>query len=448
MFKNGFLWGAASAAHQIEGAYLDDGKGLGYWDHVEQQKNQIKHGERADVACDHYHRYKEDVALMKKIGLKSYRFSISWPRVLPEGTGKVNEKGLQFYSDLVDELVAAGIEPMVTLYHWNIPLVLYEMGGWQNDDSPRWFEEYVKVIVDALSNRVKYWMTFNEPQMFVGVEGMRLKDSLPEDEGIAAVMTISKNVFLAHGKAVSVIRKYAKQPAMVSMAPTGSVFLPKDSSKEAIETARAKSFQTNAEFMFGNSWWADPIYLGHFPEDAVELFGDKLPVFSQEEWAEIAQPLDFYGFNVYDAKVTFPPAEFSYDEYAYQGSPRTAMDWNVTPEVMYWSSRFLYERYQRPLLITENGMAGMDWVCLDGEVHDPQRIDFLNRYLLCLEKAIDEGIPVIGYQYWSIMDNFEWFSGFDKRFGLIYIDYRTQERTLKDSAYWYREVIRNNGSNL
>lgn len=449
MFKDGFLWGAASAAHQIEGAYLDDGKGLGYWDYVEQQEGQVKHGERADVACDHYHRYKEDVALMKKIGLKSYRFSISWPRVLPEGTGKVNEKGLQFYSDLVDELIAAGIEPLVTLYHWNIPLVLHEKGGWQNNDSPQWFEEYVKVVVDALSDRVKYWMTFNEPQMFAGIDGMRIKDSLPKEEGMAVLMNISKNIFLAHGKAVSVIRKHAKQPAMIGMAPTGPVFLPKGSSQDAIEAARVKSFETDSEtFMFGNSWWADPIYLGHFPEDAVTLLGNQLPVFSETEWAQISQPLDFYGFNVYNAQITFPAPEFGYDEYAYQGSPRTAMDWNVTPEVMYWSPRFLYDRYQKPLMITENGMAGMDWVCLDGKVHDLQRIDFLNRYLLYLEKAINEGIPVIGYQYWSIMDNFEWGSGFDRRFGLIYVDYRTQERTLKDSAYWYSEVIKNNGSNL
>lgn len=449
MFTENFLWGAASAAHQIEGAYLEDGKGMGYWDYMEQQEKTIKHGERADVSCDHYHRYKEDVALMKQMGLKSYRFSISWPRVIPDGVGAVNEKGLQFYSDLVDELLKAGIEPIVTLYHWNIPLALHKQGAWQNDESPKWFEAYTRVVVDRLSDRVRYWLTFNELQMFAGVEGMMQKDKMPKEEGLAFLMRMCRNIFLAHGKAVTIIRKYGKLPTMVSMSPTGLTCIPESDSKEDIERAREKSFDMDENnFLFGNAWWADPIYLGRFPDKARELFGDKLPVFSDEEWEEISQPLDFCGFNVYYALGAFPPPEYSYDEYAYQGSPRTAMDWNVTPDVLYWSPKFLYERYHKPLMITENGMAGMDWVCMDGKVHDAMRIDFIKRYLCSLKKAVDDEIPVIGYQYWSVMDNFEWVSGFDKRFGLIYIDYRTLERTLKDSAYWYAEVIRTNGGIL
>ncbi|SCP94851.1 GH1 family beta-glucosidase [Anaerobium acetethylicum] len=449
MFDKDFLWGAASAAHQIEGGFRDDGKGLGIWDYFEQQKGHIKHGETADVSCDHYHRFREDVALMKQIGLKSYRFSISWPRVMPHGTGKVNEKGLQFYSDLVDELLAAGIKPMVTLYHWNLPYELHEKGGWRNPEIPSWFEAYTKAVVERLSDRVEYWMTFNEPQLFVGggyLGGFHAPFELNDTK---TMLEISKHVFLAHGKAVSVIRQMAKRPSLVGLAPTGPVYLPKNDSAEDIEDARQKSFAVHpAAFAFGNAWWADSIFLGRFPEGSEEIFGDKMIRFTQEEWAEVSQKLDFYGFNVYQAETAYPIPKDAYDEYAYQGSPHTMMDWNVTPEVMYWSSRFLYDRYQKPLMITENGMAGMDWEAIDGKVHDPQRIDFLNRYLLQLEKAVDEGIPILGYQYWSIMDNFEWTEGFDKRFGLIHVDYQTCKRTLKDSAYWYKKVIESNGASL
>ncbi len=449
MFPENFLWGAASAAHQIEGGYLDDGKGLGSWDVKEQDIHMVRHGENAKVSCDHYHRFREDVALMKEIGLKSYRFSISWPRVLPKGRGEVNPAGLKFYSDLTDELIKNGIEPIVTLYHWNLPYELELQGGWLNEEFPDWFADYTRLIVDTLSDRVKYWITFNEPQMFAGIESMIHMDQVGKEQGMKDAMTFSKNIFLAHGKAVSVIRKYSKQPSSVGFAPTGRVFLPKDGSESSIEEARTRSFAMDDHtFMFDNSWWADPIYLGRFPETAKETIGAALPAFTEEQWKEISQPLDFCGFNVYEALTVFPVPEHEYDEYAYQGSPRSAMGWNITPTVLYWSSRFMYERYHLPILVTENGTTCADWVCLDGKVHDGQRADFIARYLLELEKAIDEGIPVIGYQYWSIMDNFEWTSGFDCRFGLIYVDYRTLERTLKDSALFYREVIRTNGEKL
>lgn len=263
-------------------------------------------------------------------------------------------------------------------------------------------------------------------------------------------MEITRNVLLSHGTAVKVIRKYCGADAKIGMAPTGEVVIPKDLTEEGIEEARKKSFLINKFFFAGaNTWWADPIFKGDFPAEAKEMFGEMLPKFSEEEWKLISQPLDFYGFNIYQAGGNpFPPEQFAYDRYSYQGSPRTAADWNVTPDVLYWCCRFFYERYGKPLLITENGMAGYDWVSLDKKVHDPLRIDFMHRYLLSLKKAMEEGFPVLGYQYWSVMDNYEWTEGYDKRFGLIYIDYRTQKRTLKDSAYWYRDVIRNNGENL
>lgn len=448
-FPQNFLWGAASAAHQIEGAYLEDGKGLGIWDYFANgEQGHIAHGESGNVACDHYHRYKEDVALMKEIGLKSYRFSISWPRVLPEGTRKVNEKGLQFYSDLVDELLAAGIEPMVTLYHWNLPYELHQKGGWKNPSSPLWFEEYTKVVVDKLSDRVKYWLTFNEPQMFIGLSCERGIHAPFTRESEEELLLMTKHVLLAHGRAVSMIRREGKLPPQIGLAPTGDVYAPTDDSKEAIEVAREKSFTVFEEnYLFTNAWWADPIFLGHYADSAIELFGEKLPKLTEEEWEQISQPLDFYGFNVYQCAKSHLYTG-NYDEYSYQGSPKTTMGWNVLPDTLYWSSKFLYERYGNPILITENGMSGPDWVHMDGKVHDSYRIDFMHRYLLGLKKVIEEGVPVLGYQYWSILDNYEWTEGYDKRFGLIHVDYRTMKRALKDSAYWYGNVIRNIGENL
>lgn len=448
-FSKDFLWGAASAAHQVEGAYLEDGKGLGIWDYfANEEAGHIAHNETGNIACDHYRRYKEDIAMMKEIGLKSYRFSISWPRILPDGTGKINEKGIQFYSDLADELLAAGIEPLVTLYHWNLPYALYKQGGWKNPLMPEWFEAYVKVVVEALSDRVKYWLTINEPQMFIGLSckvGQQAPFEFASDEEL---ITMTKHVLLAHGKAVSVIRKYGKQPAQIGLAPTGNVFRPKNESQEAVEEAKRKSFTVDKDnYVFGNVWWADPIFLGKFADSAVAVFGPMLPEFSKEEWELISQPLDFYGFNAYQCTITYPVTA-DYDEYGYQGGPVTPVGWNLVPDTLYWSCRFLYERYGKPMLITENGMTGMDWVQLDGKVHDTNRIDFMHRYLLWLKKAVQEGIPVIGYQYWSIMDNFEWALGYDMRFGLIYVDYRTQERTIKDSGYWYRDMIATNGENL
>lgn len=446
-FCKDFLWGAASAAHQIEGAYLEDGKGMGIWDTFEQETGYIIRNENGNVACDHYHRYREDVAIMKELGLKSYRFSVSWPRVMPEGYGTVNEKGLQFYIDLVNELTEAGIEPMVTLFHWNLPTAIYELGGWENPQVVDWFEQYTDVVTTALGKKVKYWMTFNEPQLFIGA-GLNAGVFAPfEKKSTEALMRISKNVYLAHGKAVRIIRKNC-QNSIVGMAPTGEIVIPRDMNAESIERARKLSFSMKKKsFTSSITWWSDPIFFGKIPEDAQAIFGECLPVLTEEEWEIVTEPLDFYGFNIYQGLEDLDSTE-EYGPYAYPGSPKTSMDWNVTPEVLYWSCRFLYERYGKPIMITENGMSSFDWVSLDGKVHDPNRIDFLHRYLRSIKDAVSEGIPVLGYQYWSIMDNFEWINGYDKRFGLVYVDYRTQKRTIKDSACWYRDVIATNGEIL
>lgn len=438
-FPKNFLWGAASAAYQVEGAYDEDGKGLGIWDVM--SEGHVHHGENGNVACDHYHRYKEDVALMKEMGLKAYRFSISWPRVMPQ-PGVVNDKGLQFYRDLVAELKVAGIEPMCTLYHWNLPMWQHEKGGWHNEQTSDAFADFVKVMVDALSDQVQYWMTINEPAGFVGngyFTGIhapfeKLLDK-PMPEMMGALYGLTRTVLLAHGKAVQVIRKYAKLPPKIGMALNGNILIPENESLEATEAAKVGVFPDQAFFAHIN-WWADPAILGIVPQTLQ-------PALSAEDLMTIHQPLDFFGYNCYNAN--------NYDEYTgpnpavYPGMPRTAMDWPITPDALYWAAKFFTERYDLPMLVTENGMANVDFVMSDGEVHDPQRIEYLKGYIAGLQRAADEGLPVVGYMYWSILDNFEWADGYDRRFGLVHVDYRTQKRTRKDSSFWYADVIKNNG---
>lgn len=434
-FPKDFLWGAASAAHQVEGAAAEDGKTAGIWDAL--CPGHVAHGENASIACDHYHRYREDVAMMKEMGLKSYRFSVSWPRVIP-APGQVNEKGLQFYIDLVDELVKANIEPICTLFHWNLPMWMHNKGGWENPEVADYFADYVKIVVDALSDKVRWWITLNEPQCFVGV-GYHSGRHAPFRTETVQIPYIIRNAMLAHGRAVQVIREFAKLPPKIGFAPTGPVTTPMSDSPEDIELARRKSYD---EFggVRSNSWWADPIVLGRVPAPLQEVISD-------EDLKVIYQKLDFYAFNVYNSD-NYAEVPGKVNPLVYPGQPRTATEWPITPEVMYWAAKFHYERYGLPILISENGMANYDFVMLDGKVHDPQRIDYIHRHLRKLKEAMDDGVEVLGYQYWSIMDNFEWAVGFDKRFGLIYVDYVTQERIWKDSAYDYAEIIRTNGESL
>ena len=395
-FPNGFLWGAASASAQIEGAWNEDGRTPSIWDVA--TKKQVRHGETCHTACDHYHRFREDVALMKEIGLKSYRFSISWSRVMPE-EGKVNEKGLQFYSDLVDALLKNGMEPMVTVFHWDMPMWVYKKGGWLSERIVPLFRDYTKVLVDTLSDRVKWWMTVNEPGCFI-MNGYLQGVHAPFKRDYLALSKLTRNCMLAHAEAVKTIRQYAKQKPMVGAAFSTGAYVPKTESVEDIEAARKKSVEIGNGLM-ANRWWMDPMILG--------------------------KPVKAYG--IYASK-------------------QKDMAWVIDERVMYWNVRFIYERYGLPIMITENGLAAHDTISTDGKVHDPKRTDFLCRYLKELKRAIDDGIPVLGYQHWSVMDNFEWAEGYDPRFGLIYVDYATQKRIVKDSAWDYKGIIETNGARL
>lgn len=437
VFTQNFLWGAASAAYQIEGAINDDGKTLGIWDAL--SEGHVAHNENGHVACDHYHLWKQDVAIMKSLGLKAYRFSISWTRVMPE-PGVINNRGLQFYSDLVDALLDAGITPMVTLYHWNLPMWAHEYGGWHSERIVDDFAKYTASVVDALSDRVQYWMTINEPASFIGngyITGLHapFEKRLDGDqqEMMRVLLKLTRHVLLAHGVAARTIREHALTPSRIGAALNGDIVCPVDGQLD-IEEAREQTFVAQP-FFNAVHWWADPMILGTCPQPLSA-------VIDEDDLAIIHQPLDFFGFNCYH-NANYQEWTGS-NPYVYPGMPRTAMNWPVTPDALYWAARFITERYHLPIMFTENGMANIDIPDVHHEVHDPQRIDFMYRYLQGVEQALSEGIDVIGYLYWSILDNFEWAEGYDKRFGLVYVDYQTQERILKDSAHWYAKVIERN----
>lgn len=438
-FPANFTWGAAAASYQIEGGALDDGKGLSVWDMMCRTPGRVWQGDTGDMSCDHYHRYADDAKLMGEIGLQAYRLSISWPRVMPEGTGAVNEKGLAFYDRLVDALLENNIQPWVTLFHWDYPYELYKRGGWLNPASSDWFADYAAVIVDRLSDRVAHWMTVNEPQCFIGLGHQSGEHAPGLKLGLSDVLLAGHNSLLAHGKATQVIRARSKIASKVGAAPVGSVKIPASDSREDIEKARAAMFAVNNKDFWNNSWFADPMVFGRYPDDGLALMAADMPAIGANDLSTIGQPLDFYGANIYNGAMSVPQPD---------GPALTTMEWRMTPESLYWGPKFLYERYGLPIVVTENGMANTDWVHRDGKVHDPQRIDFVGRYLAEFERAIDDGVAAEGYFLWSIMDNFEWAHGYKRRFGLIYVDYETGERIPKDSAYWYGDVIKSNGASL
>lgn len=450
-FQKDFLWGSATSSYQIEGAAYEDGRGMTVWEDFCSRPGKIMEGHDGDVACDHYHRYREDIALMAEMGIKAYRFSIAWSRILPQGTGKINEKGMAFYSNLVDELLSYDIVPLVTLFHWDLPYTLYQKGGWQNPESVGWFAEYASAVAKGLGERVKHFITFNEPQCFIGLGHVTCEHAPGNKMSKRAVLEMAHNVLLAHGTAVQAIRSIVPD-AKIGYAPTSTVPVPVSESKEDIEAARNAYFGFGADadnYVWSTSWWSDPVILGHYPEEGLRLFEESLPHIGQDDMKTICQPLDFYGQNIYHGYPVGSDGKGGcIREKRKAGYPRTAIGWAVVPESLYWGPKFLYERYHLPIIITENGLSCHDWVSADQKVHDPTRIDFMYRYLWELNRASREGVEVAGYCAWSFMDNFEWAKGYTERFGMVYVDYQTQKRIPKDSAYWYRDLIRSGGALL
>lgn len=458
-FPENFVWGAAAASYQIEGAAYEDGKGLSVWDVFSHTAGKTWQGHNGDVACDHYHRYPEDIALMKEIGLHAYRLSVSYPRVLPDGYGAVNQAGLAFYDKLVDALLEAGIQPYVTLFHWDYPFEAYCKGGWLNRDSADWFAEYTDAVTKALGDRVKHWMTLNEPTVFVNNGHVNGQHAPGEKWGLKKIMRIVHHALLAHGKSTQVIRANVGD-AQVGIAHTHFVLYPAREEEAQIERVRQATWATAVQGTWGPSMWMDPIFKGAYPDDMHEHF-PAMPI-QDGDLEIISSELDWLGLNIYqghplqfedDGRPSASSVTTDGDDLPQlaplpEGFPLTMMDWPVVPPALYWGPKFFYERYQKPIVITENGLASMDWVAVDGAVHDANRIDFLTRYLREFERAGEDGVEIAGYFQWSILDNYEWAEGYRKRFGLIHVDFETQQRTLKDSAHWYRQIIESNGAAL
>lgn len=447
-FAKDFVWGAATSSYQIEGTGRDSGKGQNIWDVFTKEPGRVYEGHTGDIACDHYHRFREDVAYMKELGLKGYRFSIDWSRVLPEGTGKVNEKGIDFYNALIDELLEQGIEPYITLYHWELPYEIYKRGGWMNPEIVEWFGQYARLVAERFSDRVKYFFTLNEPQCFVGLGFLQGCHAPGVKAPLRDTFEMAHNALKAHGRAVQMLRAYGKQNVQIGYAPTSGMCYSEKETPKDIEAARKALFALPddlSNWTWNVSWWSDPVILGKYPEEGMKKYEKYLPVITDEDMKLISQPIDFYGQNIYNGRCIRMGTDGRPEEVRRPaGFPKTATNWPVTPEALYWGPKFLYERYRKPIYITENGMACHDTVSQDGKVHDPNRIDFLARYLKNLKRAAEE-IDIRGYFQWSLMDNFEWDKGYAERFGIIYVDFETQERIWKDSAYWYRDLIRRNG---
>ena len=451
MFRDDFVWGVAGSAYQVEGRDPEDGCGKNIWDTFAEE-GRILDGKDAYTACDHMHRYKEDYKLMKLLGIKAYRFSMSWARILPEGTGKVNEKAIAMYRDMILSMKENGIEPYITMYHWEFPQALQDKGGWLNEDVIQWFGEYAKVVAENFSDICEYFITLNEPECFVGlghlsgVHAPGLK--LPYKD----VFKIAHNALRAHGQAVINLRKYASRPIKVGYAPTCGMAYPATDSPEDIEAARKTLFgfhQPMDNWTWNVAWFNDPVFLGKYPEEGLKKFAEYLPEITDEDMELISQPLDFMGQNIYNGYM-MRQGEDGEPEYVDReaGAAKTAAGWPVTPECFYYGVKFLYERYHLPLYITENGMSCHDDVSLDGRVHDPNRQNFLDLYISALQRANDDGADVRGYFLWTFLDNFEWDKGYTERFGIVYVDFKTQKRIVKDSAFWYQKIIESNGREL
>ena len=451
MFRDDFVWGVASSAYQIEGKDPQDGAGRMIWDKFIEEGH-IADGKNASVTCDHMHRYKDDFKLMRLLGIKAYRFSVNWSRIMPEGTGRVNEKAIAMYRDMIMTMKENGITPYLTMYHWEFPEALQDRGGWLNEESIQWFGDYATVIAENFTDICEYFITLNEPECFVGLGHLTGVHAPGMKMGYKETFQIAHNALRAHGQAVINLRKYAKRPIKIGYAPTCSMAYPESNKPEDIEAARKVLFSFYNpidNWTWNVAWFNDPVFLGKYPEVGLEQFKEYLPVITDEDMELISQPLDFMGQNIYNGYIIRAGADGEPEFVPLpDGLPKTAAGWPVNPECLYWGIKFIYERYKLPIYLTENGMSCHDIVSRDGRVHDPNRITFLDRYLSALQCASDEGADIRGYFLWTFLDNFEWEKGFSERFGIVHVDFATLKRTAKDSAFWYQNVIETNGASL
>ena len=442
-FPENFLWGCATSAYQVEGSPLADGAGPSNWHRFTHTPGRIVGGDTGDVACDHYRRFQDDVDLMHSLQLRAYRFSISWSRVLPQGTGRINPAGLGFYERLVDRLLARGIQPMATLYHWDLPAALDDRGGWLNPDIAQWFAEYADVVFRKLDDRVRLWTTFNEPWVAMN-DGYLLGIHAPGHRSAFEATRVAHNLLVAHGKAVQTYRATGRNQIglVVNIEPK---YPASNDAADVAATRRADAYM-NRQFL-------DPALLGAYPEELAEIFGEAWPAVSARELETIRQPLDYIGVNYYTRSVVrsdpsaWPLRTASVRQ---EGRTHTETGWEVFPQGLTDTLLWIKDRYGNPpIYITENGAAFPDPPSVDGAVlEDPLRVDYLRKHLRAVHDAIGQGADIRGYLAWSLFDNLEWAYGFSKRFGLVHVDYRTLRRTPKASAHFYSRVIASNGAAL
>ena len=432
LFPTDFAWGAATAAYQVEGAVAEDGRGESIWDRFTATPGKILNGDDGGVACDFYHRYPEDVRLMRNLGLDAYRFSIAWPRVLPEGRGRVNQAGLDFYDRLVDELLANGIEPFATLYHWDLPQALEERGGWPERETVEAFAEYAEVVVARLGDRVRRWITQNEPWVIAWLgyaTGQDAPGRTSEPDAVAA----GHHVLLAHGRALEILRRDvpgAEVGITIDLVPMH----PLSSSEADVDAARREDATRNR-------WFLDPVLLGEYPTEGLERFWHMLPEIGVDDMAAISAPIDFLGINYYRRHIVRADPSGHPLVVEPADAELTGMGWEVYPDALHELLCRLRDEYDLPpLYITENGAAFPD-NRTNGTVDDPQRASYIERHVDAVARALDDGVPLAGYFVWSLLDNFEWSRGYSQRFGIVYVDFETLERVPKASYAWYRDFI-------
>ncbi len=439
-FPPEFAWGVAAASAQIEGAANKDGKGESIWDRFSRRPDAVVNGDTPQEACDHYHRYAEDAAMMKGLGFPNYRLSIAWPRIFPQGRGDVNEKGLDFYDRLIDAFLAQGITPWVTLFHWDLPQALEDENGWLNRATVDAFAIYAQTVVKRLGDRVDNWFTLNEMPCFIGLGYESGVHAPGRRENARLVNQGYHHALLAHGHAVRAVREFGGPNSRVGMVHNPPTPLPVTETDADIAAARSSYEFVNGQLMA-------PLFLGHYPEDFLQRSGADAPEVQDGDMELIASPTDFFGLNLYAGYFvregkngepeTLPfPKQF----------PQGDLGWiNITPQTLYWAIRQATSSYGgKTIYITENGSAFDNELTLEGEVIDLDRREFLRNYLIGLHRAVDEGFDVRGYFQWSVMDNYEWAEGYTKRFGIVHVDYETQKRTPKLSAHWYSRVIAEN----
>lgn len=434
MFPEGFEWGVSSASYQIEGAWNEDGKGESIWDRFSHLPGNIKDGSNGDVVCDFYHHYEEDIKLLKKLGIPYFRLSISWARIFPDGFGTINRKGLEFYRNVLKCLRANGIKAFINLYHWDLPQKLEDRGGWANPEIVGWYENYANTLFAEFGDLVDRWITMNEPFL---VAFMFCNNDV--SKALAAV----HNLLLAHGSAVRDYRKYGLK-AEIGITLNLNMAYPSrpDSSEDVLAT--------QMHMLLINHLLCDPIFKGSYPKalfDTLASYGITLPAIKSGDMDLIHQPIDFLGVNNYYAEyIKADPLSPLGHKAVPSGKPKTMMNWEVVPNGLHDLLKWIDSSYNSPkILITENGAACNDWVDLEGQIHDYNRNDYITRHLIEVHRAICDGIHVVGYYVWSFLDDFEWQWGLEKRFGLVYVDYKSQKRIPKESAYWYKKVIENNG---